>query len=609
MLTHTQKVLWENIYFPRRPVYIPKVSAQRGVRGFDTETLNGYAKILCDDSGNKLDIEVGDIDSILTFMSNKKYRNTFNFFYNLRFDTYAIVKHLPAEYYHTLITQNEVEYKDYKIFLLPKKILSIKKGRHTVKYYDDLQFYESSLDNAAKKYISSRKEPDGLDRALIGSSSDYWEEHYDKIVKYCIQDCIVCKELGELLNKTIIDSLDMFPKSYMSAASLSKQYFTSRCEFWNLRNIPKSVHQFAYQAYSGGWFEMFKKGHFKGEIVDSDINSAYPDAIRNFPDINKGEWIRTKTVTPKALLGFYSAIVNVPKGMYIPPVPIRFKNGSIRHPTGEFQTVLTKLEVDSYQNDIDINILQGWEYFDESPTYPFRTETNRLYNLKNELAYNNQKDRFEYVLYKKIMNSFYGNTFQKNPISENKRTSHVTHKSGGLFNPIMASFITAWCRVKIYNAIKGHEHQIISIATDGIKSIGNLGLENSLELGAWEIHTGYDFLMFQPGISLLDSEVKTRGMEKSKNIITPEGKEYKHLFEYLKKEPHRNKYTFEIERPLGGLECLISKKYTQEDVNIFVEKSITKDINSDEKRVWDKTFRHGGELMHRRSDSIPYHIE
>lgn len=609
MQTHTLKVPWEDIYFPRRPVYKPKIHDKREVRGFDTETLNGYAKILCDDEGKTLDVKVGDIDKLLAFLTNKKYRTTFNFFYNLRFDVYAIIKHLPEEFYRTLITQNEVQYKDYKIFVLPRKVLSIRKGHNTVKYYDNLQFFESSLDKASKKYLSIRKEPDGLDRALIGTSQEYWDKNYDKIVKYCIQDCIVCKGLGEVLNDTIVDTIGMTPKTYMSAASISKQYFTGRCDFWNLRLIPKSVHHFAYQSYSGGWFEMFKKGHFKGEIVDSDINSAYPDAIRNFPEITKGNWRQCKSVTKSAILGFYAVVVNIPKGMYIPPVPLRYKNGTIQHPTGEFQTVLTKLEIETYQDDIDITIAQGWEYFDEKPTYPFREEIEKLYALKNQLAHNKQKDRFEYVLYKKIANSFYGNTFQKNPISENKRKSNTTHNAGSLFNPIMASFITAWCRVKIYKAIKGHEHQIISIATDGIKSIGNLGLENSLELGEWEVQTGHDFLMFQPGISLLDSEVKTRGMEKSKKIYTPDGKEYEHLFDYIKSEPHRDKYTFEIERPLGASEVLHSKKYSQSDVNIFIEKSITKNINSDEKRVWDKKFLHGGEMTHRTADSRPYHIE
>lgn len=613
MITHSQKVPWENLQFSRRPISEPAEGTRKPVTGFDTETLHGYAKILCDSAGNTLKIRKNDIKGVLDFLTKKRYRDSHNFFFNLKFDSFALVKHMPDENYHELVTTNETRIDDYEIYILPRKILSIKRKNRTYNYYDIAQFYETSLKKAAEKYLPIRKEPDFLDRKSIGSSAAYWDINYKPIVKYCIQDSLVCKELAQLVDDTIFNCSDMNVKKYMSVASVGKQYFRKNCDFWNLKNVPIGALTAAYFCYSGGWFEMFKKGHFEGEIVDSDINSAYPYAIKNFPDIESGTWERTKQYNDNALLGYYNVVVNIPPDTYIPPIPMRFKNGRIIHPTGEFRTGLTSQEINAYQDDVDIRVLYGWEYYTAKPTYPFRDEINKLYNLKNELSNRGEKDRFEYSLYKKLMNSFYGNTFQKNPIPEHKRGEKGnfpgnTHKAGVLFNPIMASFITASCRVQIWNAIKNKQDQIISIATDGIKSIGGLSLENSNKLGGWEVQKGKDFLSFQPGISVLDGHVKSRGMEKAKKIRTSAGTEYENIFEYIRLKPMLTDYEFELERPVGGLEVIQSKKYDRTDVNIFVSKPVTKNINTDTKRMWETDFRCGGEMLYRWIDSKPFHL-
>lgn len=617
MIAHTQKVEWDKLLFSR---YLPKRSEEgstkKDIIALDTETLNGYAKILCDSEGNIINIEEKktDVMEILSFLTSARYYKTINCFYNLKYDAGVLFKHFSKLDKTKLYDTSELEIGEYKIFLLPSKMMNITYKRKTYRYYDIAQFFNMSLEKAAIKYLTeNRKDSNGLDVEQIGSSLQYWKDNCFDIVNYCFQDCKVTKELGELLNNTAVE-LGITPKNFVSAASFSKLNFKIRCDFPDLTktsNVPLGAIIQAYLSYSGGWFEMFKRGTFKDTvIVDHDINSAYATAIYNMVDINHGEWKRTKKYNPDCSLGFYHVIVNVPEHMYISPIPLRLKGGTIIRPTGEFMTSLTNIEIESYKDYVDIEVLSGWEFFDENPQYPFREEITRLYDMKQQIKENGKGDTFNYDLVKKILNSLYGNTFQKNPFKRSDFEHHrnKTHKTGTLFNPIMASFITAYCRVMIWDMIKDQTHKVIGIATDGILCLDGLTQENNLELGGWETSKSDSLLMLQPGIYEKGNIVKTRGFEKDREIYTPKGNHYKNVMEYIRKEPELLDYPMMVKRVYSMKQALHSKKYGEEDAMLFISKEIKKSLNSDVRRKWETDFKNGADLLSRNIDSIPLHM-
>ena len=51
----------------------------------------------------------------------------------------------------------------------------------------------------------------------------------------------------------------------------------------------------AYRSYYGGRFEILKRG-FIGKGYLYDINSAYPYALTQIPDLSKGKWIKQKRI-------------------------------------------------------------------------------------------------------------------------------------------------------------------------------------------------------------------------------------------------------------------------------------------------------------------------
>ena len=108
-------------------------------------------------------------------------------------------------------------------------------------------------------------------------------------------------------------------------------------------SIPYEIQEMAFRSYYGGRFEILKRG-FIGNAYLYDINSAYPYAITQIPDLTKGKWVKRKSIHPKAKLGFFKIIANIPDCEYIPPFPFRANHENI-FPSGKFETYVTLQEL------------------------------------------------------------------------------------------------------------------------------------------------------------------------------------------------------------------------------------------------------------------------
>ena len=61
-----------------------------GNTGLDTETYHGVVKLICDDNGNYLFPK--NFDDLLLFLTRRRFRSNFNWFFNIRFDFESIIK-------------------------------------------------------------------------------------------------------------------------------------------------------------------------------------------------------------------------------------------------------------------------------------------------------------------------------------------------------------------------------------------------------------------------------------------------------------------------------------------------------------------------------------
>ena len=563
------------------------------VYGLDTETLNGYARLIADNRGNIAHITKAE--DVLRFLTTVHFRNSHNFFYNLHFDVNAIIKYLPEENIKELNRTLKTTYLKYDLFYIPRKIFRIICHNHVHKFYDIYQFFGKSLEYNAKTYLGLEKYIDPIDRATLGSSAEYWKENYEAIVKYCINDCVLTQKLGQLLYNTLCNTIGLKPNAFTSEAGLTKEFVRTFTEIPNLLEVPMGAIKYSFYSYAGGRFEIVRRGYM-GKCSLYDINSAYPYIIRDLVDVTQGKWKWTRSLHENATYGFYLVKI-VTKYNKISPINITLPNNTLCYPLINCNTYMTKDELLAYEKYIDYEIIDGWEFFAHSEArLPFKEYIEHVYSHKQSTP----KERYEYKTYKILMNGLYGCFYEKH-----KNKEEIKIRVGKLFNPVYASMITARTRIQLWDYAMKDINNFIGFATDSVLFKGTPDLPVSNKLGDWSLETVGDTTVLRSGFYKIDDMIKSRGVKKGVKIKTPTGN-YKSLFDYIVKKPNWLIYPVIATRPLSFSEILHkSKTFTLEDINIFTDQEYKIDINRDFKRIWERDLTKGIELLTTEIDSEP----
>lgn len=590
------KIDWNDIKLRDKINLSLKESINKEIRGFDTETLHGYCKLICDSDGKYL--LDGNIYDIIKFLTMEKNLKTHNFFFNLNYDVNSILKFLPEQNLIEIKEYNETYFNGLKIFYIPRKIFSITKNKHrSYKFYDVAQFFKGSLDKTSKKYLNLNKYQDSyknIDGAILGTNPNYWKQNQKMIIEYCINDCILTRKIGELLHKTVIETIKLYPKRYMSKATLTKEYLKKTVNIPDINHVPLGAVTYAFNTYTGGRFEIIEKGNI-GQCSLYDIKSAYPFYFRNLLDINKGKWKKVKSLNENADYGYYLVKVFA-KYNIISPLTFYASNGTLVYPIIAYNKYMTKNELLNYEKYIDYEIIDGWEFYADEYIYPFKEFIDMVFDKKNNVK---DKDSFEYDLYKILMNGGYGLFMEK--IKKADGLFHV----GELFNPIYATEITANTQIQIFKYAMLDINNFVGFATDSVLFKGNPNLPTGNNLGEWEKEKSGEGLVLKSGIYRIADKMQSRGMRKTENLKTPYG-EYTNLFDYINKNPYLTSYPILLNNPLTFAKVIqCHKKYSLEDINIFTPEIYEIDINKDIKRIWDDDFKGGYDLLERSIKSKP----
>ena len=91
--------------------------------GIDTETYQGKVILICDSFERCWDID--NFDDIIKFLTYGKFRKTFNWFYNIKFDFESIIKYLEYGDLINLYHDKKLDYKDYTLTYIDRKFFSI----------------------------------------------------------------------------------------------------------------------------------------------------------------------------------------------------------------------------------------------------------------------------------------------------------------------------------------------------------------------------------------------------------------------------------------------------------------------------------------------------
>lgn len=233
-----------------------------------------------------------------------------------------------------------------------------------------------------------------------------------------------------------------------------------------------------------------KNGFYVGRgiydnVYEYDINSAFPKAMRELPQMVKGEYLYTREYYP-GQLGIYR-IRGTAKNARIPAI---FEHDFKPIRRGEFRDLwVTGYEIETLLGnpDYEFKIVDGW-LWEPDPSYthsPLASFVDHFWKLKNEAPKGPKRDT-----YKNILNSLYG----KFAACVEKRTFVDTafgkvsiidpgdprrhFVAGALYHPFIASQITGYVRRDIFNLEKAGN--AMHTATDSIKSTVKLPTSNDL---------------------------------------------------------------------------------------------------------------------------------
>ena len=506
----------------------------------------------------------------------RKYRGNHFVVYNLKYDEGAFIQTLPYLNKTELWKTGRTEYNSYIYKSIPKKLLSVSRGKNAIHIWDMAGFFMTSLDNAAKEFLGEGK----LDVGNKDFTPERVQLEYTEIARYCIQDAQLTQRLAQTLIKTF-ESMGIYPTKLYSTAYVSYQYFSSTCtiptvkRFWD---YDRKLLDYAMLSYNGGKFEVTEKGI--DNYWEYDINSAYPYEIANLLDISEAEVIYSAQYQRRCSYGFLLCELRIPANLHH---SIALKRGGVNvYPAGSYTKVITKQEYDYLiECGNKPHILQGCWLCIPKISYPFQQEVERLYKLKSTLKATG--DKTTYHLVKILLNSLYGKFCQLIESGDKYRAS-------GCWNPIYASIITANTRIKM-SKMQNQYPSIVAVFTDSIISTKPLPISPNTTLGEFSPTINGRGVIVGSGVYQIGDKVKFRGFEGKFNLIELIRTADKHI---------------EIDsiRPYSWRE-VIFHKWDDDLINKFspVRKTIGPDF--DTKRTWLDDYKTFQDILTRKVESVP----
>ena len=157
--------------------------------------FEGKVNLICDSYGRKKRISC--FEDLTRFFTYSKYSNNLCWFTDASFNFEPILKHLPEQQLEDLEKLGKIEYYAHLIEYEEKKYFQVKNKKiHQVyKFYNLFPFFDSSLYDAAIKYLNYQK-ADSLDLDTFNDDINYWNKNYDCIVDYCIENAKIIQNLA-----------------------------------------------------------------------------------------------------------------------------------------------------------------------------------------------------------------------------------------------------------------------------------------------------------------------------------------------------------------------------------------------------------------------------
>lgn len=474
---------------------------RREITALDCETIGGRIVLFlaCGSNGRAEylhDPQGLTMDRILDWMLLFSARLCIGYFFD--YDVQMILRQLPPQFLHQLRLKGRCLYRKYRIRHIPQKRFSVTDTEtgDTVTIWNVSGWTQCSFVKLITDWGIGTPEEQAFVASMKAKRSDLSNETSEDLVRYTTLECRLLSVWFERM-LALHESVGIRLTAYSGAGSTAAAMF--RKAKWEPPEVPPHVQTIAEAAFFGGRSETSCIGEYEGDVFGYDINSAYPFAIANLPDIRGAKWYRTKRYDPH-LFGFWRVRWKQPAKSCWGLFPVR----GAKLPTGKRSlSLLYPIEGEGWFHSCEVAIAVKTGYCEpieglviEPKGKPFdwvlETVEERL-RLKSEGNPAN-------IVLKLGLNSLYG-----------KLAQHSGQHP--LQCMVYAAAITARTRAMILDAIHDAGHQVLLVATDGILSTRPLDLPLSGRLGEWEFTLYRGAWILQAGVYWAGGKIRTRGID------------------------------------------------------------------------------------------------
>jgi len=475
-----------------------------------------------------------------------------------------------------LMKTQMVWWHGYRIHYIPNKIFSVSKYKGNKKIsgrsvYDTIGFFQTSFKNAIASWdIGTQEERDFIERMKLlrpdfGPITDEVKEYNHMEGIHGI--AMFRRVRAEYTNLGLSIARPVGAGSIASAFYRKhglENYYPSQ---WLL---PKDT---VLSAFFGGRFDVTRIG-FVGDVVESDINSAYPYIASQLPCLHCGRYVTAKGYEPSSHSCWLVRWRD--NGTRWSPLPYRTTNDHIRYFQNGIGWYYDAEVAAALRFDPTIEVLAGFSFERNCEHQPF-SWIPEYYERRQQMVLEGD---FGEKIIKLGLNAAYGKLAQSK--GKNPRWQQL----------IWAGLITSGTRAMLLGAIQQNPDAIIKVATDAVFSTSPLQLQFSeTDLGGWKSETLYDLFVLGNGVyhSTGSSNPKhPTGISKTRGF----DKEGALKFDWERiREDYQN-----------GVTSLVMKKEFRRFVKAFQEKKLEErghwiDIELELKLDTNKSKRFDGELI------------
>lgn len=440
------------------------------------------------------------------------------------YDVNNIIKDLPREKLVRLWKEREVKWGAFRLEWMPRKWFQVSeldratnrtiKGT-SVRVYDIYEFFQSGFVKACEDWLGKRDPDLKIVRRGKRLRRSFRPEDLPFMREYNAAELRLMVRLAHAV-KSAFDAAKI-PLTQFYGPGAAATTFLGQLEAKKFidRHQPPEVETAGRHSYVGGRVEVPIYGEIPGPLYRYDLNSAYPSAIVDLPNLTRGKWVRDAEYRADLTFSVYHVAWKLPERRPFYPFGWRSPEGAIYFPpTGRawiwHPEVAAALEVDGFSKRAS-RILEAWHFAPEDPAErPFRKIAETYAWRKKLQSDNNPAER----AIKLCLNSLYGKLAQS--VSAAGRFGGADgHARKPTYHQIeYAGYVASVGRAKVFRAAAQRPEAIVAFATDGILSLEPLELPISDKLGEWSAEEFQRATVVQSGVYRLqgaDGKWETHG--------------------------------------------------------------------------------------------------